>query len=144
MSDEREGFISVEDKELKRIREKKIKQLVKQLEEKEKMAVKPVHVTDSNFDDIIHKHSLVLIDFWADWCAPCRMIAPIIEELAREYAGKVLVGKINVDENPETAERFQIFSIPTILVMKNGEEIDRIVGLVPKNQIEEHLKKHLE
>jgi thioredoxin 1 len=72
------------------------------------------------------------------------MIAPIIEELAREYGKKVLIGKLNVDENPETAERFQIFSIPTLLVMQNGKEVDRIVGLVPKSQIEAYLKKYLE
>jgi thioredoxin 1 len=144
MSGEHEGFISEEDEELKRIREKKIKERIRQLGEKQKMSIEPVHVTDSNFNEIVRKHSLVLIDFWAEWCAPCRMIAPIIEELAREYGKKVLIGKLNVDENPETAERFQIFSIPTLLVMQNGKEVDRIVGLVPKSQIEAYLKKYLE
>jgi thioredoxin 1 len=89
------------------------------------------------------KNSLVLIDFWASWCGPCTAQAPTIEELAKEYAGKVLVGKINVDENPATAEFYQIFSIPTLLVMKNGKEVDRIVGLCPKNHIDAALKKHL-
>jgi thioredoxin 1 len=144
MNGEHEEFISKEDEELKHIREKKMRELVKKQERKQKMDVEPVHVTDSNFNEIINKHSLVLIDFWAEWCTPCRMMSPIIEELTKEYAGKVLIGKLNVDENPETAERFQIFSIPTLLLMKNGEEVNRIVGLVPKIQIEACFKKYLE
>lgn len=74
---------------------------------------------------------------------PCRMIAPVIEELAREYAGKILVGKVNVDENPSTAERFHVFSIPTLLIMKEGREVERIVGCVPKSQIEAYIKKYV-
>jgi len=74
---------------------------------------------------------------------PCRMMAPVVEELAKEYAGRVLVGKINVDENPATAERFQVYSIPTLIILKAGEEVDRIVGFVPKGQVEARLKKHL-
>jgi len=144
MNGEHKRFISEEDEELKRIREKKMKELLKKQERKQKMDVEPAHVTDSNFNEIVNKNSLVLIDFWAEWCAPCRMVAPIIEELAREYTGKVLVGRLNVDENSETAERFQIFSIPTLLLMKNGEEVDRIVGLVPKSHIEGRFKKYLE
>jgi len=108
------------------------------------MSTKPVHVTDSDFNEIVNKNSLALIDCWAPWCGPCIAAAPIVEELAKEYAGKVLVGKLNVDENPRTAGRFQIFSIPTLLVIRNGEEIDRIVGLVPKKHIDARLKKHLE
>lgn len=144
MNGEHEEFISKEDEELKHIRERKMRKLVKKQERKQKMDVKPAHVTDSNFNEIINKHSLVLIDFWAEWCTPCRMMSPIIEELTKEYAGKVLIGKLNVDENPETAERFQIFSIPTLLLMKNGKEVNRIVGLVPKIQIEACFKKYLE
>ena len=112
-------------------------------EEKPKMSVKPVHVMDSNFNETVNKHSLVLVDCWASWCAPCMVVAPIVEELAKKYGGRVLVGKLNVDENPGTAGRFQIFGIPTLLIMKNGKEVDRIVGLVPKSQVEVRLKKHL-
>jgi len=108
------------------------------------MKTEPVHVTDANFDEILNKNSLAFIDCWASWCSPCLALAPTIEELAKEYAGKVLVGKLNVDENPKTAECFQIFSIPTMLIMKNGKEVDRIVGLVPKKHIESVLRKHLE
>lgn len=143
MNGEHEQFISGEDEELRRIREKKLRELMRLREKKQEMSVKPVHVADSNFNEIINKHSLALIDCWASWCAPCVVIAPIIEELAKEYAGKVLVGKLNVDENPRTAERFQVFGIPTLLIMKNGEEVGRIVGLVPKSYVKARLEKYL-
>lgn len=107
------------------------------------MANEPLHVSDADFNDIVNKNTLTLIDFWASWCGPCRVLAPTIEELAKDYAGRVLVGKLNVDENPTTAERFQVFSIPTVLIMKKGKEVDRIVGCVPKDNIEAALKKHL-
>ena len=107
------------------------------------MSAEPAHVTDANFNKIVNQHHLALIDFWAPWCSPCLALAPTIEELAEEYFGKIFVGKINVDENPLTAERFQIFSIPTLIIMKDGKEVDRIVGLVPKKHIEAVLKKHL-
>jgi thioredoxin 1 len=107
------------------------------------MNAKPVYISDSNFNETVTSHSLVLIDFWASWCGPCHALAPTIEELAGEYAGKITVGKLNVDENPTTAERFQVFSIPTVLIMKNGKEVDRIVGCVPRDNIEAALNKHL-
>jgi len=139
MSDEHEQFISEEDEELRRIREKKLVEL-----KEKKLEMTAEHVlTDSNFNEIISKHSLALIDCWAPWCGPCLALAPTIEKLAEEYNGKIIVGKLNVDENPRTAERFQIFSIPTMLIMKNGKEVDRIVGLVPKNHVEAVLRKHL-
>ena len=139
MNDEHEQFISEEDEELRRIRERK---LVELKEKKLEMTVEHV-LTDSNFNEIVNKHSLALIDCWAPWCGPCLALAPTIEKLAEEYAGKVFVGKLNVDENPRTAERFQVFSIPTMLIMKNGKEVDRIVGLVPKNHVDAVLRKHL-
>jgi thioredoxin 1 len=143
VSGEHEQFISEENEELRRIREKKLRELMRLKERKQEMSAKPVHVTDSNFNEIVSERSLALIDFWASWCGPCVVIAPIIEELAKEYAGKVLVGRLNVDENRKTAERFQVFSIPTLLIMKNGKEVDRIVGLVPKSYVEARLKKYL-
>ncbi|MGA2309352.1 MAG: thioredoxin [Candidatus Bathyarchaeia archaeon] len=120
------------------------KKLAELGEKKQEVDNKPVHITDSSFKEITSKHTLALVDFWAAWCGPCQSLAPTIEELAKEYAGKILVGKLNVDENPKTAERFQVFSIPTMLIMKNGEEIDRIVGCVQKKHIEAALRKHLE
>ncbi|MBS7633414.1 thioredoxin [Candidatus Bathyarchaeota archaeon] len=143
MSNGHKQFISEEDEELKRIQEKKLKNMINQLERRKKLTAEPAHVTDSSFDKTIEKNPLVLIDFWASWCGPCRALAPTIEQLAAEYAGKVFVGKLDVDENPATAERFQIFSIPTVLVIKNGCEVERIVGCVPKQHIENALKKHL-
>ena len=130
-----------DEKELERLREKKMVELK---EKRKEMADEPVHVTDSNFNEITKKHAVALIDFWAAWCGPCQALAPTIEELAKEYAGRILVGKLNVDENRRTAECFQVFSIPTILIMKNGEEIDRIVGCVQKKHIDAALRKHLE
>jgi thioredoxin 1 len=143
MGGKHERLISEEDEELRRIKEKKLRELMRMKEIKQRMSVKPVQATDANFETV-NKHSLALIDCWAPWCAPCAVIAPIIEELAKEYAGRVLVGKLNVDENPRTAGRFQIFGIPTLLIIRNGKEVDRIVGLVPKNHIEARLEKHLE
>ncbi|MEM2546430.1 MAG: thioredoxin, partial [Candidatus Bathyarchaeia archaeon] len=130
------------DKELERIKEKKLRKLLKELGEKHSMNGKVVHITDSNFNEIVRRNPLVLVDFWAEWCMPCRMLAPIIEDLAKEYSDKVLVGKLNVDENPATASKFHVFSIPTLILMRNGVEAERIVGYVPKNQIEVLLKKH--
>jgi thioredoxin 1 len=118
-------------------------EFIKNKGKKKKMDVEPVHVTDSNFNEIVKKNPLVLIDFWASWCGPCRALTPTIEELAKEYEGKILIGKLNVDENPDTAECFQVFSIPTLIMVKDGCEVDRIVGLVPKKHIETVLKKHL-
>jgi thioredoxin 1 len=143
VSGEHEQFISKEDEELRRIREKKLRELKRLKEKKREMYVKPVHVTDSNLNEMVSKNSLVLIDCWAPWCGPCVVVSPIVEELAKEYAGKVFVGKLNVDENPGTAGSFQIFGIPTLLLFKDGREVDRIVGLVPKDHIEARLKKHL-
>ncbi|NWF86261.1 thioredoxin [Candidatus Bathyarchaeota archaeon] len=105
--------------------------------------MEPAHITDINFNEIIQKNALALIDCWAPWCGPCQAIGPTIEQLATEYAGRVLIGKLNVDENPQIAEQFQIYSIPTMLIIKNGREVARIVGLCPKNHIESILKKHL-
>ena len=91
-------------------------------------------INKENFDEIINSNVPVLIDFYADWCGPCRMVGPIIEEIAEER-DDVIVGKINVDNDPELAERFNVFSIPTIVVLKDGEEVNRIIGARPKAQI---------
>jgi thioredoxin 1 len=105
---------------------------------------KPVHLTDANFEETIKNNSVVLVDFWAGWCGPCRALAPTIEELAGEYTGKVLVAKLDVDENPNTAERFQVSSIPTVVVIKDCCEVDRIVGFCSKQKYDAALKKHFE
>lgn len=97
---------------------------------------KPITVNDANFSTEVEGSPLpVLLDLWASWCGPCRMVAPVLEELAKEMAGRVRVAKLNVDENPATATRFQARSIPTLLVLKGGKEIERIVGAQPKTEI---------
>ena len=107
------------------------------------MVNEPFHLTDANFDDTIKSNRVTLVDFWASWCGPCRALAPTIEELAKEYAGKALVAKLDVDENPEKAECFQVFSIPTLIIFKDGCEVERLVGLCAKGKIDDLLKKHL-
>ena len=106
------------------------------------MSTEPFHVTDSNFEQTISTNKTVLVDFWATWCGPCRALAPTIVELAKEYSGKVLIGKLDVDENPATAEKFQVFSIPTMILFKDGKEVDRLVGLCPKSRITDAIAKH--
>lgn len=97
---------------------------------------KPIVVSDGNFDETMKSHPLIVVDCWAAWCAPCRAIAPMVDELAKEYSGKVVFGKLNVDENPGTMQRFGIMAIPTLLIMKDSKEVDRVVGIIPKNQLE--------
>jgi len=104
----------------------------------------PVTVTDATFAAEVERSALpVLLDLWAPWCGPCRMVAPIMVELAEEMAGRVRVAKLNVDENPLTAERFNVSSIPTLLALKKGREIDRIVGVQPKSEIARRLERIL-
>lgn len=93
---------------------------------------KAIEITDSNFDEIISSDKPVLVDFWAEWCGPCRMVGPIVEEIAGEYDGKAVVGKVDVDTNPGISAKFGIRSIPTLLIFKGGEIVDKQVGAVPK------------
>jgi thioredoxin 1 len=96
--------------------------------------------TDANFDSEVTKSEIpVLVDMWAPWCGPCRMVAPVIDKLAPQYEGKFKFGKLNVDENPATAGRFQIMSIPTLLFFKNGKVVDSVVGAVPENTLKSKL-----
>jgi thioredoxin 1 len=100
---------------------------------------KTIELNDSNFDQIVKTDKPVLVDFWAEWCGPCKMIGPIVEELAGDYDGKAVVAKLNVDENPQTAAKFGIRSIPTLLVFKNGQIVDKQVGAVPKSVLSQKL-----
>ena len=104
----------------------------------------PVAVTDTDFEEQVVKSSIpVLVDFWAEWCAPCHMIAPIVAELAEEYDGKVAFAKVDVDSNPETSMKFAIRSIPTLLVFKDGAPVDQVVGAVPKAVLKKRLDNAL-
>ena len=131
--------------ELERIKTTKMKEMMKRASKSQDSSHErvPVELGDTDFDPIIRSKRLVVVDCWAAWCYPCRMIAPIVEELAVEYSSAATFAKLNVDENPSTATKYGIQSIPTILIIKNGAEVERIVGAVPKAQIEAALKKHL-
>jgi len=104
---------------------------------------KPLEITDANFNEIIQSEKPVLVDFWAEWCGPCRMIAPIVEELASDYDGKAVVGKVDVDSNPQMSAKFGIRSIPTLLVFKNGEVVDKQIGAVGKSILAEKLNAQI-
>ena len=98
-------------------------------------------ISDATFDSVVLNSDIpVLLDFWAPWCGPCRMVSPIVEELAGQYTGKVKVGKLNVDESSAVARKYNVMSIPTLLFVKNGQVIDQIVGALPKDKIQQHLE----
>ncbi len=95
-----------------------------------------LEITDANFEEVVLKSDkAVVVDFWAEWCGPCRMLGPIIEEMSHDYEGKAVIGKVNVDLNPGVAAKFGIRNIPTVLIIKNGEVVDKVVGAVPKAQL---------
>lgn len=104
----------------------------------------PVKVTDSTFEQmVVESDKLVLVDFWAEWCGPCKMIAPILDQIAQELDDKLVIGKLDIDENQDTAMAFGVMSIPTLLLFKDGEPVDRIVGYQPKPQLMARLQSHL-
>ncbi len=100
----------------------------------------PINVLDADIDETVKNYPLFVVDCWAAWCGPCRMIGPVIEELAKEMKGKIVFGKLNVDENPQTSMKYNIMSIPTLLVFKNGVFIDRFIGAMPKEMLLQKLK----
>ncbi len=105
---------------------------------------KPITVTDSTFENlVVNAETPVLVDFWAEWCGPCKMIAPVLEEIATDLAGKLTIGKLDVDENGSTAMAFGVMSIPTLLLFKGGRPVERIVGFQPKQQLVSKLQRHL-
>ena len=135
-----------DDSELERIVQKKLRELMRESQTDVKATEypsEPVDVSDDNFEKFISRYPLVVVDFWADWCMPCRFMAPVIKELASEMAGKVVFGKLNVDQNPQTAGRFGIMSIPTLIVFKNGRPVDVAVGAMPKSRLKALIMRYL-
>jgi thioredoxin 1 len=129
----------MDDPELAAIRARKLQQLLDQSSGSSAPPADwtgPIRLTDGTFDAEIRKPGSILVDFWAEWCGPCHRVAPILEEVARARTGRLRLGKLNIDENPRTPTRFQITSIPTMLLFKDGRLVDGIVGAVPREQIE--------
>ena len=134
-----------DDQELEKIRRAKLQEMLKKSKSFEEKTVidKPVEVTDATFNETVQSHPLVVIDCWAVWCGPCRMIAPIIEELARKYAGRVVFGKLDVDKNRAVSMQYQIMRIPTLMVFSHGRLLDKIMGALPKPVLEARITRYL-
>jgi len=140
--------VAEDDRELEKILQRKLRKLLSSTREKTKSSLTPkgevIKLTSKNFDKVINNSSLpVLVDFWAEWCMPCHMMAPVVEALAKKYAGKAIIAKLNVDENPEIAQRYYIMGIPTFIIFKNGKPVEKIVGAVGQGPLEKALKKYL-
>ncbi|MDI6730422.1 MAG: thioredoxin [Candidatus Altarchaeum sp.] len=143
------------DDELERIKKKKLEEMMKEVQNKQNLKSlnkgeskmenisKPIEVNDSNFGKIVKKYPVVVVDCWAEWCGPCRMIAPIVEELAKDYTGKIVFGKLNVDNNQQIPAQYGIMGIPTLLIFKNGQNVDKIVGAAPKSMLEAKIKRFI-
>ena len=127
------------DNQLNEIKRKKLEEMKKKYFSKgeimSEMPNKPINITDADLDENIKKYTTIVVDCWAPWCGPCRMVGPIIDELAKEMEGKIVFGKLNVDENQLTSTKYQIMSIPSLLVFKNGKLVDKIVGALPKEML---------
>ncbi len=135
--------MSEDDLELENIRKKLMARIQDENKKKEVKVMKPVELTDATFNDEVKKSKIMVVDFWASWCAPCRFLSPIVEELANEYSGKISFGKVDVDANPEVSSSFNITSIPTVIMFKNGKVADVSIGAVPKTMLDAKLKKLL-
>ena len=145
MSDRANGH----DEELERIMQRKMNEFSLRTkrndpsESNQSTITTPITLTDQNFNEMVGRHNLLIVDFWAPWCGPCRMVSPVITELSQELAGKAVFGKLNVDENPMIASTFGIQSIPTIAIFKNGKAVDGIVGAASKTHILSKLSTHI-
>ena len=132
------------DDEIEQIRARKLAEMMAHVSKKEapkELSGEPIVLTDQNFAGVITQSKIVLVDFWATWCAPCRTIAPHVEALARQYAGRLTVGKMDVDRNQMTPARFDIQSIPTLLLFKEGRLVDGVIGAVPKAELDALIRK---
>jgi thioredoxin 1 len=138
----------MDDFELERIKQKKLREMMNRASNKVGNSKvdrpsTPIELTDGDFKEVIRKYPLVVVDCWAEWCGPCRMVAPVVEELAQEYMGRIVFGKLNVDSNSITAQQYGIMSIPTLLVFKDGQLVDQIVGAMPRNMLEPQITRYL-
>jgi thioredoxin 1 len=135
--------------ELDEIRKRKMKELMRRMSEteesepQEKAPDKPLDLDDGTLPQAIAKYSPLVVDCWAPWCGPCRMVSPIVERLAKKYTGKMVFGELNVDRNQQTAAKYQIMSIPALLVFKGGKHVDTIIGAMPQQALEKRLAKYL-
>lgn len=132
------------DEEVIAIRQKMMREIMTTMDKGKDRASwpgTPIEITDANFESMTKQYGALVVDCWAPWCGPCRMIAPTIDALAKENKGKVVFGKLNTDENSAIATKFGIMSIPTLLFFKNGQLVDKMIGAVPKQYIEERIKK---
>jgi len=129
--------------ELEKIRRKMLQKLIEGEEVKGEMPDRPIEVNESNFDEVISKYDTVVVDFWAPWCGPCRLLAPVIEQLAKEMKGKVVFAKLNTDENPKIAMRYRVMGIPTLILFKNGKIVDRNVGAMPADMLRDWIRRYI-
>lgn len=129
--------------ELDEIRKRKLKELEEKYLGKKEVIDKPIQITDQTFEDTIRKYPVVVVDFWGQWCPPCHMIAPVIEELANDYSGKVVFSKLNVDKNQVIAAKYGIMAVPTLLIFKNGKLTDQVTGALPRQHLEQRIKNIL-
>jgi thioredoxin 1 len=133
--------------ELEEIKKKKLEKMMTDMNKPNEPVIelpgKPIVVTDATLEKAANQYPILILDCWAEWCGPCRMIGPIIEELAGEMKGKVVFGKLNVDENMQTANKYKISAIPTLMVFKNGKLIDKLVGAYPKTTLTGKIQKYL-
>ncbi|MEF8831967.1 MAG: thioredoxin [Candidatus Thermoplasmatota archaeon] len=132
-----------QDEDVKKIKKEMVDKMANEKESKE-YPVEPVEVTDNDFEETMEEYPLVLMDFWANWCGPCKMMEPIMEDLAENYQGEVVIGKMNVDKNQNIPSRFQVSSIPTMILFKEGEVVDRMIGARGKEQLSQKLEEHLD
>ena len=140
----------VEDEELERIKRRKLEEMMRrsagrteEVKPVSKNSGKPVDLTDAMFTKFVSDNAMAVVDVWAPWCGPCRFVSPVIEEIAKDYVGKIAFGKLNVDQNPSVAARYGIMSIPTLLVFKNSRLVDRIIGAMPRQKLEQRITRHL-
>lgn len=133
--------------DLDEIRKKKMEKMMSEMNKPSEPGIsypdKPVVVTDSTVDSAASQYPLFILDCWAEWCGPCRTIAPVLEEMAKELKGKAVFGKLNVDENMQTANKYRISAIPTLLIFKNGKLLDKLVGAYPKTTLAGKIQKYL-